>query len=559
MNDEGTDQDAWVLAGSFATPGGDTAATFQGVRSLSAEEFDAVTRAGNLLGSVTTTSPHQLLVQKWRVLEDGLNALNDERTEALDSRTGRASHAMRSWATAVQALPSEVRGLSEALLGEVPEHVSLEIQRLESGKPLAFCSDLVASGEVRLMPSDDGPVAAAVIPHNPPQAWLLPRLGAAVMRTSEDLHMQVLVAAGDLVDEATRLLRGLEAEVLLGAPLLLRRKGSSLEQQDLHGALRSTAQAALYVARDRTRTRTATPAASSENVEHHDQGLSPVEAAEAGRGTAVNVRVGQQGPEEGPWPAPPVPVEDLAAYLMAEVSLLEEAWSDALTLDAALPAVEEAQSRFGSLAAAMLRATTAADEAARANGGLTIPGFPLKLADIMALRPQEPLSAGDHAAVLPQLYAFWYFAELLGRLSEPLSLTVEPPNTVRHARFDPGDVLRLKAQAALVGRCSALASATAARLAGATPPQDHPIDAPGYAEAARRAFTAGLPEAVVLYAHLEAEGGAEWAADLADLLAQTVAAVGAASSGEELLAVTVPIAFEVARRLDELERDQVGS
>jgi len=576
------DDEPWSLgAGIPPLPGDDAAAGYERVRTLPPTELAGISAAGELLSRLTVTSPHHRLVDRYQVLDHALREVLEPGTEALEARLLRASAALRSWARHAAELPASFAAAFGHLLREGATTASEEWR---DGVARELCSALAGAGSIH--PGGGGPLVA-MAPPAPAGGPARRRRRAAGLGTSERIHCHVLVDAEPELHDASRLLRALESEVLLGEPLLMRMSGTKLQLQELHADARTTAEGAVRVAKrvlaaqasEAVAEGPVQPAAhaggeaeassmdgewrsepdssAAGSVEATRAGEPEVEtevpAAEAAAEAATESAESEEGARPGVQPPmlPPVDITAVAAVLAESVSELERVWSDAVAPDKALGAANRDEHRFGSVAAALLRQSEEANRRARDDGTSAIPNFPLSDDELAALDPQQPTAPGSHMHLVPPLYVLQAFLHELKAISQPRELTFGIGGVVTHLAFDPGAVGRLKAQAVLLARCAEASEAgesddtTAA--AGA--------DAAWLRAAAVRAFAAGLPEAVVLYAHLVMAAGGDLRG-LESVAASVCAHLAAGGTAQEALPVTIPLAHHLAAVLYDSDPQQ---
>lgn len=573
------DEEPWSLgAGVPPLPGSDAAAGYERVRTLAPPELAKIADAGELLRRLSVTSPHQRLLDRYQALDHALREVLEPTTEALEARLLRASAALRAWARHAAELPANLAEAFGDLLGEGATTAS-EAWRV--GEARELCSALAEAGGI--LHRGDGQLVAVASTAPPGGPVRVDQLIATVLGTSERIHCYVLVDAEPKLHDASRLLRTLESEVLLGEPLLMRMSGTKLELQELHADARTTAEAAVRAAKRvlavapsstvaEAPGQLAEPAGGQAVASSRDGGTGSAPDSSAGvvesartdepeaTAAAANESApamesaepaesrGVPSPEVQPRPLPPVDLMAVAAVLCGSVSELERVWSDAVAPDEALDAAERDKQRFGGMAAALLRQTEEADERARDNGTRTIPDFPLNDEQLVALDPKQPMDPGPHVHLVPPLYVLQTFLHELQAISQPRELTFGTGGVVTHVAFDPGAVGRLKAHAVLLARCAEAGEAGGTSAAAGA-------DAAWLRAAAMRAFDAGLPEAVVLYAHLGMAAGGNLRG-LASVAASVCAHLAAGGTAREGLPVTIPLAYHLAAVFDEDDSQQ---
>jgi len=598
------DDEPWSLgAGIPPLPGDNAAAGYERVRTLPPTELAEISAAGELLSRLTVTSPHQRLVDRYQVLDHALREVLEPGTEALEARLLRASAALRSWARHAAELPASV---AVAFGHQLREGATTAFEEWRDGLARELCSALAEAGSIH--PGDGGPLVAMSPPApagGQARAVDVEQLIATVLGTSERIHCQVLIEAEPELHEASRLLRALESEVLLGEPLLMRMSGNKLQLQELHADARTTAEAAVRVAKrvlaqasaavaegpvqpadhaggeaeassmDREwgsepdssaagsagATRAGEPEVETEvpAAEAATEPEAVVAAVEAGgptAGPATESAESEEGARPGVQPPmlPPVDITAVAVVLAESVSELERVWSDAVAPDKALGAANRDEHRFGSVAAAFLRQLEEANRRARDDGTSTIPNFPLSDDELAALDPQQPTAPGSRMLLVPPLYVLQAFLHELKAICQPRELTFGIGGVVTHLAFDPGAVGRLKAQAVLLARCAEASEAGEAGESDGTTAAAA-ADAAWLRAAAVRAFAAGLPEAVVLYAHLVMVAGGDLSG-LESVAANLCAHLAAGGTAQEALPVTIPLAHHLAAILDDSDPQQ---
>lgn len=549
-NAKAGDDEPWSLAAEVPPlPGSEAAAGYEVVRPLPPAELAQIRAAGELLRRLTVASPHQRLLDRYEVLERALREGLEPATEGRDARLARASDALRSWAQQADELPARI---AASFADVIRDGTTAACAAWRDAKARQVCAAVAIGGTIRL--SEDGRLLAvlpAVSPRDAAATVAVGKLIDVVLRASERIHCRVLVDAEPDLHEASRRLRALESEVLLGEPLLLQTCGTTINMQDLHADVRTTAEVAVRVAKEVLARRTtaaegAEPdpdpdaVAAEPATEAVGQGAAPemaaAEAASPGEAPAEGApRDGAaEGAEADVEPAlPPVDLAAVAGMLAASVSELERVWSDAVAPDGALGAGERDQQRFGSVAAALLRQTEEEDERRRTSGTGTLLGFPISDDELEALDPEQPTERSD-GHLLPPLYVLQAFLHELRALPQPRKIIFGEDGAVRHLAFDPGAVARLQAQALLLARCAEASTSMA----------DAGADAAWLRAAVLRAFDAGLPEAVVLYAHLLATAGGDMRG-LGSVTARVCAHLAAGGTAHDTLPVTVPLAHHL--------------
>ncbi len=341
--------------------------TIEIVRSLSETELSSLDEAQRILTSLTSASPYQRAVDGHAAAVEAFEGLRADTTEYEAVRQERALEALQRAVTAMTSAPDELARLASDVTGTDGDvaAVASAVERLRSGVEWQTLREVAEDRDARLMWTDagGGPEVLAV---NGGSRLRIQLLLAVVMQGLAVITAEVLVASADAIVAASRVVRGLEAEVLFGlATLAAFPIGDATEHDDkmhfreLPVDVMAAAQGALRRARIFLAAAGDPPQPETEEGDMASPARDAGAAAKAPTATGdaaehpADASVSPAAPGEAADTAgaarPPVDLYRVAQHLAETLTAVEEAYGELPRMEEMFDAVERDSGAYGSL------------------------------------------------------------------------------------------------------------------------------------------------------------------------------------------------------------------
>lgn len=211
----------WMLAAQIDD--GTPARTIEMVRNLPAAELASLDEAESLLASLITRSPYQAAVAAYTAALEAFESLRADTTESEASRQDRASRALQLTVTAITAAPAESLQLASEILGAGDELAGIvsAVERLQESAEWRMLSETLVDGVPHLTWTEAVGGPEALLAARDGSSVRIQPLLAAVMQGLAVIAAEVFVATADKIQAASRVVRGLESEVLFGRASLV--------------------------------------------------------------------------------------------------------------------------------------------------------------------------------------------------------------------------------------------------------------------------------------------------------------------------------------------------
>ena len=502
----------WTLAAQIDD--GTPAFTIEALRNLPAAEVASLDEAEGLLASLTMGSPYQAAVAAHAAATEAFESLRADTTEFETARQDRASRALQLAAAAITASPADSLRLAPVILGADAESAGIAsaVDRLQASAEWEMLSDAAADGVPQLVWTEvvGGP-EALLVTQDGSRVRIQPLL-AAVMQGLAVIAAEVFVAAADKIQTASRIVRGLESEVLFGRALLVAipaqgagEQAGQIQVRELRVDLVAAAQGTLR----RARALLTTAAAQPWGVEYDvggsvaDLAASAQESAETAEITEPTSDAGSHDESEGAAriTRPPVDLSLVAQHLAETLSAVEEAYGQVPAIEEMFAAVQRDSGAYESL---LRQIGIAARQTAEA---LVAAGIPPVRADSLPASNDIGTLTVDNPSLQVQLRQ-QLAAELLvvedavgqlGALRNPSELGIGLGGVVTSVRFDPAAPGQVRGWMLQAARMAEHSARVAAALTGANDRNGKSAELSWLARAASICVDHGLHEAGLLY------------------------------------------------------------
>ncbi len=532
---------AWTLAGGATDGTGEL--QLEPVRPLTAEQADGIHRAGEMLTRISGQAQYTAII-------DALQVLHEAEAQADPGEEGAA---LTGACEAALATIEALRRFAETLTTEAaqdlhahPEAATELTRALEraSGEPAwraaRAMQETLQAGDAELHETEGsarlvitGPAADAV--HEPGRPGAPPALVAvrgtleAALEVAQMMSAERLLACRQQIDDTSRTLTSVAAEVLWGEPLLLEHPpgwpadetAGPLTPHRLPLTAVGLLQRAIRLAggllqSSREVSRETEPEAGmdvqtgAEETDAPSGGANQSEEPRATAGEQTGVEA-EQPEEAGQPPAPPgrsVDLDALVAHVTTLSVELERAWSDALDEQALGEAFELLDGQWASLIATV--ATRAQDAVARAQAAGISPLVP---------HPQDPSNAHTVSVhptpeqawrqlQLAEMTALERLLQALGALKSKRTAETPRPGAEEEGWWQSGAFALVRLRARQLSRAARALDAAEVRLLAEkgkdAPPRSVQLDG-GWVdrlELARAADSRGDPESVLIHLRL---------------------------------------------------------
>jgi hypothetical protein len=507
----------WMLVARIND--GEGSLTIERVRSLPETELSSLDEAQRILASLTSASPYQRAVDAHAIAVEAFEGLRADTTEHEAARQERALQALQRAVAAMTSVPDELARLASDVTGTDGDvaGVASAVERLRSGAEWQTLREVAEDRAARLMWADagGGPEVLAV---NGESRLRIQLLLAVVMQGLAVITAEVLVASTDAIAAASRVVRGLEAEVLFGRATLAgfpigdaTEHAGKMQFRELPVDVMAAAQGALR------RARVLLAAAGDPPQPETGQGDMADPARDGGAATKAPTATGDESehpagaaaPPAAPGEAadtasatrPPVDLYRVAQHLAETLTAVEEAYGELPRMEEMFDAVERDSDAYGSLFRQVGLSVRRMGEALTAAGIQPVRvNLPPTSDDIAALTLDDP---SPQVRLRQQMLAELLVGEAalaeLESLRQPTEVRIGPGGVVASARFDPAAPGRVRGWMLQTGRMAEHSAEAAAAATGADAHPDGDAEQDWLARAAVTCLAHGLHEAALLY------------------------------------------------------------
>lgn len=319
---------------------------------------------------------------------------------------------------------------------------------------------------------------------------------------------EVFVATADKIGAVSRVVRGLEAEVLFGRAALAAfpiGEAGELQLRELPVDLVAVAQGTLR--RARALLTVADDTAQPQTAQDNTEGSVPnVEGAARESPVVAGETTPPAGaPDQAPKPAnavhPPVDLYRVAQHLAETLTAVEKAYGEVPPIEEIFDAVEQDSGAYGSLLRQVGMALQRTEEAlAAAEVQPVRVNMPPTSDDIAGLTLEDPSPQMRlRQQLTAELLVVEGAAEQLQSLRNPAELRLGPGGVVLSARFDPAAPGRVRGWMLQVARMAEHSAEVAATTAGVAARPDSAAEENWLSRAAAICLDQGLHEAALLY------------------------------------------------------------
>lgn len=547
--------------------------TFDVVRELRSDEVERIAESERVVRRVGSATPyHQLeaviarfqesMTQALDVTSESATVRHDRCASALTEIVDSVLQHLESWRTWLADFPEIPPGAETALAGFASSDCVQVAGRVQTEDAPAL--DLLATPDQEaVLRLADGTVVGVTARLAATRAWAVEVLDAALRLVQ------------DRLDEASRFLLALSAEVLAGTPVVAPMPTDrgwdatfNLGLLDVAAvrAAQSVAWQARVLAADASRKSTRNSDAATQASQTERPGPNPVSPDD-------QPSVGTSSPEGDSQPRPlPAILTDLSRIvdaLVGNVEGLASQWAQRFPADEYQRAMASEREYAASLVVPLQRALQAEEEMARSSGHSdTLPVYPLPTEQMVAWSsdsPDEELWIYQSAATI---HALQLYLQSLEQMGAPSKLSVTN-GQVASLEFEPARSVGLHASARLLVDVIEENALTLGRLT------DRGIDDFGLSQspgkdtqrllsAIRTSQAFGLPEASVLYTlrlihHLGASLGRHEAALVEQANAEVARFIGYENSSKGVVLMIADALARVADRALEHASDGTPS
>ncbi len=502
----------WMLAAQIDD--GTPARTIEMVRNLPAAELASLDEAESLLASLTTRSPYQAAVAAHTAALEAFENLRADTTESKASKQDRASRALQLAVTAITSAPAESLQMASEILGAGDELAGIvsAVERLQESAEWQMLSEALVDGVPHLAWTEAvGGPEALLAARDGSSVRIQPQLDP-VMQGLAFIAAEVFVATANKIQTASRVVRGLESEVLFGRASLVAfpaqgpgAQAGPMQVRELRVDLLAAAQGTLRRARSLL-----TAVAGSQGAEGNDSNpvigtaASAKESAAAAETPepAIEATGGRDEAERAARVArPPVDLSGVAQHLAETLSAVEEAYGQVPTIAEMFAAVRHDSGAYESLLRQIGIAARQTEETPIAAGIRPVRADSLSAADdITTLTVDNP---SPEVRLRQQLAAELLVAEeavrQLRSLQNPSELRIGLGGVIASVRFDPAAPSRVRGWMLLAARMAEHSAWAAGAATGAGDRGDDSAEVSWLARAAATCIDNGFHEAGLLY------------------------------------------------------------
>lgn len=291
---------------------GSPAWTIERVCNLSAAEVALLDEAEGHLASLTASSPYQAAVVAHTSAIEAFENVRADTTEFVAARQDRASRALQLVMAAIATTPAESLRVASEILGADAELAGVvsAVDRIHADTAWQMLSDALVDGVPHLVWTKAvGGLEALLVARDGSYVRIEPLL-AAVMQGLALIAAEVFVASAEKIQTASRVVRGLESEVLFGRATLAAfpaqgtgGQAAPMQVRELRVDLVAAAQGTLRRARTLLMVGAAQSQGAQDNV-----GDSVADAAASAQGSGAPAET-----TENRQPRPPVVIVKLRA------------------------------------------------------------------------------------------------------------------------------------------------------------------------------------------------------------------------------------------------------
>jgi hypothetical protein len=463
----------------------------------------------------TAYASNQAAVAAHTAALEAFDSLRADTTESEASRQDRASRALQLTVTAITAAPAESLQLASEILGASDELAGIvsAVERLQESAEWQMLSEALVDGVPHLAWTEAvGGPEALLAARDGSSVRIQPLLAAVVMEGLAVIAAEVFVATADKIQTASRVVRGLESEVLFGRASLVAfpaqgagAQAGPMQVRELRVDLVAAAQGTLRRARTLL-----TVAARSQDAEGNASNPVVGTAASAKESAAAaetpepaTEATGGRDEAEGAARVtrPPVDLSGVAQHLAETLSAVEEAYGQVPTMAEMFAAVRNDSGAYESLLRQIGIAARQTEETLIAAGIPPVRADSLPAADdITTLTVDNPSS---DVQLRQQLAAELLVAEeavrQLRHLQNPSELRIGLGGVIASVRFDPAAPSRVRGWMLLAARMAEHSARAAGAATGADDRGDNSAELSWLARAAATCIDNGLHEAGLLY------------------------------------------------------------
>ena len=502
----------WMLAAQIDD--GTPARTIEMVRNLSAAELASLDEAESLLASLTTRSPYQAAVAAHAAALEAFDSLRADTTESEESRQDRASRALQLTVTAITAAPAESLQLALEILGAGDELAGVvsAVERLQESAEWQMLSEALVDGVLHLAWTEAVGGPEALLAARDGSSVRIQPLLAAVMEGLAVVAAEVFVATADKIQTASRVVRGLESEVLFGRASLVAFPAQGAGAQacpmqvrelrvDLVAAGQGTLRRARTLLTAAARSRGAEGDASNPVVGTAASAQESAAAAETPESATEATGGGDEAEGAARVTRPPVDLSGVAQHLAETLSAVEEAYGQVPTMAEMFAAVRHDSGAYESLLRQIGIAARQTEETLIAAGIPPVRADSLPATDdITTLTVDNP---SPEVRLRQQLAAELLVAEeavrQLRSLQNPSELRIGLGGVIASVRFDPAAPSRVRGWMLLAARMAEHSARAAGAATGADDRSGDSAESSWLARAAATCIDSGLHEAGLLY------------------------------------------------------------
>jgi hypothetical protein len=463
----------------------------------------------------TAYASNQAAVAAHTAALEAFDSLRADTTESEASRQDRASRALQLTVTAITAAPAESLQLASEILGASDELAGIvsAVERLQESAEWQMLSEALVDGVPHLAWTEAvGGPEALLAARDGSSVRIQPLLAAVVMQGLAVIAAEVFVATADKIQTASRVVRGLESEVLFGRASLVAfpaqgagAQAGPMQVRELRVDLVAAAQGTLRRARTLL-----TVAARSQDAEGNASNPVVGTAASAKESAAAaetpepaTEATGGRDEAEGAARVtrPPVDLSGVAQHWAETLSAVEEAYGQVPTMAEMFAAVRNDSGAYESLLRQIGIAARQTEETLIAAGIPPVRADSLPAADdITTLTVDNPSS---DVQLRQQLAAELLVAEeavrQLRHLQNPSELRIGLGGVIASVRFDPAAPSRVRGWMLLAARMAEHSARAAGAATGADDRGDNSAELSWLARAAATCIDNGLHEAGLLY------------------------------------------------------------
>ena len=494
---------------------GSPAWTIERVRNLSAAEVALLDEAEGHLASLTASSPYQAAVVAHTSAIEAFENVRADTTESVAARQDRASRALQLVMAAIATTPAESLRVASEILGADAELAGVvsAVDRIHADTAWQMLSDALVDGVPHLVWTKAvGGLEALLVARDGSYVRIEPLL-AAVMQGLAVIAAEVFVASAEKIQTASRVVRGLESEVLFGRATLAAfpaqdagGQAAPMQVRELRVDLVAAAQGTLRRAHTLLMVGAAQSQGAQDNV-----GDSVADAAASAQESGAPAETTEpateaaSGHSEAEGAArvtrPPVDLSRVAQHLAETLSAVEAAYGQVPAIEEMFAAVRRDNGAYESLLRQIGIAARQTEEALIAAGIPPVRADSLPAGnDIATLTVDNPpLEVRLRQQLWAELLVAEDAVEQLHSLRNPSELRIGPGGTVASVHFDPAAPSRVRGWMLQAARMAEHSARATVAVTGANRRAGDSAELSWLAQAAAICIDHGLHEAGLLY------------------------------------------------------------